>query len=133
MRRRRVTYSDKPASKFAKSIIWGTFSGSIICTILLFAAAFLFTKIGYIPDNMMSTVTVIITCIGVFFGGYIAAKISKQKGLLVGFMVGILIFLIITAISVIVIKQPVTLSVLTKAVIIIVTGAIGGLLGVSQF
>lgn len=133
MSRRRASYSEKTASKFIKSIIWGVVSGSIICTVLLFASAFLFVKIGYIPENVMSTFTIIIACIGVFFGGYIAAKISKEKGLITGMAVGLLLFIIVAVVSASVISEPFTVATLTKSLIFIIAGAIGGFTGVYKF
>lgn len=133
MSRRRASYSEKTASKFVKSIIWGVFLGSVICTALLFASAFLFVKIGYIPENVMSTFTIIIACIGVFFGGYIAAKISKEKGLITGMAVGLLLFIIVAVVSASVISEPFTVATLTKSLIFIIAGAIGGFTGVYKF
>lgn len=132
MRNDKTARYENNISRYIKSIIWGAFFGSIISALLLFAVTAMLTKIGFISENVISVLTLMISCLGVFFGSFIGAKLSKEKGLLVGAFVGIFMFIILLVVSFLIIRETITRLSITKSLIMIITGAIGGIIGVNK-
>ena len=70
MKMNRPTYSKNVASKYLKAIVWGTLLSGIVCAVMLFIAAFILVKAGFVPENAVSVVTMLISCFSVFAGSY---------------------------------------------------------------
>lgn len=132
MRNDKTIRHENNVSRYIKSIIWGTLFGSIISALLLFAVTVFLAKTGFISENVISVLTLMISCLGVFFGSFIGARISKEKGLLIGMFVGLFMFIILLVVSFLIIREPISKLSLTKSLIMIITGAIGGIIGVNK-
>ena len=100
-------------NKSVKAILIGGVSEIIICILLFVLTAFALTKVGYIPDGVIATVTTVLSAASCFFGGLISGRIVKKAGMLVGAASGFLLFFIQLAIS-------------------LMSGTIGGIFGVNK-
>ena len=70
--------------------------------------------------------------IGSFIGSYIAVRISKINGMLYGMACGFVLFVILFIGSLIIAREPLTMMVAIKAILLILVGAIGGIIGVNK-
>ncbi|MGN0517583.1 MAG: TIGR04086 family membrane protein [Acutalibacteraceae bacterium] len=132
MRNDKTLRHENNVSRYIKSIIWGTLFGSIFSALLLFAVTALLAKTGFISENVINVLTLMISCLGVLFGSFVGARISKEKGLLIGMFVGLFMFIILLVVSFLIIREPISKLSLTKSLIMIITGAIGGIIGVNK-
>ena len=118
--------------KCIKPTILGCTIGICINLILLSLCSFLFSKNGNFPLAIVTPITICIVIIGSFFGGYFCAKTSKKDGMLYGLSSGFLIFIIIFFSEFIFINQSISTMVLVKLFSILLSGAIGGIIGVNK-
>lgn len=69
---------------------------------------------------------------GVFCGALYLSAVKKEKGYLNGLTVGIAVFLIVTAVSLVVHKGGLTVNTIFHAILFLISGVIGGILGVNK-
>lgn len=70
--------------------------------------------------------------LGSFAAAYYVSSIIQNKGYLIGTLVGLITFGIVTIISLIVNKNGLTVNTLFHLIIILLSSAIGGILGVNK-
>lgn len=110
--------------------IWGAMLGilSALVSMLVFSAVLLFLNIDRAYATPFATISIAI-------GGFIASRYSSKKigdkGYLVGLIIGIVIFIVITALSIIV-GNSLSLNTLFHFIIILLASIVGGITGVNQ-
>lgn len=129
-----MSKSDKKSvnNTAAKPIIIGTVCGSALCTALLIATSLFILKKGCIPYEILETVMLISTVISSFVSGFIAGKIHHKNGLLFGTAAGFTLFVIIFFGGLIAVGESVSLLTFTRALLMILAGGFGGILGVNS-
>ncbi len=70
--------------------------------------------------------------VGAFFAGLISSKKIRSGGIINGLICAVMLFILIVIISAIVDKQSLTMTSLYHAVIMLLAGAIGGVLGANM-
>ena len=93
------------------------------------AAVILFFELDRGYSIPLATVSI---SLGSFFAAYFVSFKSEQKGYLIGTLIGIVSFASVTAISLIVSKNGLTVNTLFRLIIIVLASAIGGILGVNK-
>lgn len=83
------------------------------------------------PYEYLQYIMLAIDAIGVFFGGYIASRINKSKGLIVGLCVGAVVLLALIASGFTIENSTITIVTLIKAVVILLCSMLGGIKGVN--
>lgn len=119
-----------PAAKILGPLAVGTGLGVAVCAIILLIAAAIMTT-GVLPGTAVTPVALAAVAIGAFIGGLAAARWSRERGLLYGAGVGLLLFLLITIVGIAVMQELSGTMVMLKAVLTIGAGALGGVLGVN--
>ncbi len=110
-----------------KGIIYG-----YVITVPIFIAFALVLTYTKFPEKYISLVVLVTTIVSVVFAGSTSAKGSKDKGWLLGSVVGLLYMLILYFLSSIVFKNfSIDRYILTNSLIGILSGAIGGIIGLS--
>ena len=120
----------KSFEKYLMSIAVGTGIGMLSSAALIFLMA-AFLTIGNIPAAMYSPLTVFILAFGGFFGGFSSAKISQEKGILCGFVSGILFFIFTWIMGILFENFGFGTGALIKVLMIIFSSSFGGILGVN--
>ena len=115
-----------------KSIVLGTAIGGVVCILCLVLFALLFVISKRIPQTMIQPLILVACAVGAFIGGYITVRIIRTKGLLFGILSGLLLFAIVCLVSVIAIRTPFSTYALIKGIIMMLMGAIGGIIGVNK-
>ena len=83
------------------------------------------------PVGVIEYCTLAIDAISVFVGGYIAARINKSKGLVVGTCVGAIVLISVLIIGFSISSSTLTLITLLKTVTFLLFSALGGIKGVN--
>lgn len=104
--------------------------GVIVCAVILLIAAAIMTT-GILPASAVTPVALAAAAIGAFVGGFVAARLSRERGLLYGAGVGLLLFLLITIVGIVASQEFRGTMMLIKAALTIGFGALGGVLGVN--
>lgn len=116
--------------KTIKAIILSAILGTSVISLLLILCALLMS-FGVLPINTASVCSTLSLSIGAFLSGLFAAKSLKKNGMALGAVLGAILFLIFTAISLIASLTAPSLLTLLKGIIMIVSSALGGILGVN--
>lgn len=119
-------------NKSIKGIVIGGVCELITCILLFLITAFLLTKAGYIPDGIISTVTIALSAVSCFIGGFISGRIIRRSGILIGCATGFILFFIQLITSLIVGELSPSVLIFIKAAALILSGAIGGIFGVNK-
>ncbi len=120
----------KALKKYIVSTAIGTGIGIFSSAALIFLMAAALT-VGDIPAMLISPATVFVLAFGGFFSGFSSAKISGEKGLLCGFISGTLFFIIVWVSGALFENLGFGTAALIKALMIMVSGSFGGILGVN--
>lgn len=113
-----------------KSLTIGVILGTAVISLLLIFCALLMSLgvIGIDFANICSTLSI---SIGAFIAGFFTLKKLKKNGLVTGLILGGILFLIFTCISLIATLSAPSLLTLLKGIITVISSAIGGILGVN--
>lgn len=114
-----------------KPLISGLIIGLIV-TIMLFILFALAMSFYILPTNSANIVSSISIAIGVFSGGFSAAKKLGKNGLIIGALCGIALFLLFTIIGMAAFGTAPGTSTLIRLLIFVTSGAIGGIIGVGN-
>lgn len=109
----------------------------ILCTIviiLLMTCLFglILQMMSGIPYGIIDYVVIGIQGIGVLTGAYIAGILAKGKGLILGALIGGVIFLIVLAGGLSIVQNDITILTLIRCVVMIIFGIAGGIAGVNR-
>lgn len=113
-----------------RPVLWGTAFGALICLLLLFVMAAILTAQN-VPQAAVTPMALVAAAIGAFLGGLIAARIAREKGLLIGALTGLLLFVILAIAGFIFVRDAHGSSAILKAAIFLACGAVGGIVGVN--
>ncbi len=103
---------------------------TIIAALILSGLVGLFTGLTSIPESEFVNNGIFV--ISVFFGGLTAARMAGTKGLYYGTAVGIGVVLVIILISAVMLPTPFSwLAIGEKTLYALISGAIGGMVGVA--
>ena len=111
--------------------IKGAILGVIVSVLfmLIFSAVLLIFNLDRAYSAPFATISV---AAGTLVASHYAAKKIGDRGYLVGMLVGIVVFVIITALSMIINKSGFTLNTLFHFIIIMLSGIVGGIMGVNK-
>lgn len=120
------------SSNYINPISIGTLSGLATCSLLLISLAFIFTKSSNPPHSVVDPLTITIAGIGAFVGGYFSSRISKENGMMYGMICAFIMFLFIFISGLISVRESITMSTLIRCILMLISGAVGGIIGVNK-
>ncbi len=103
--------------------------GLLATTVVLLLFSFLMCKKD-VPFMLLNPFSAGLLMLGSFISGYLAARRIRERGMMVGALCGLMIFLLLMLAS-FMNKFDVGLIALLKLIIAVVSGAIGGIIGVN--
>lgn len=115
---------------FIKSLILGIISSVAMIIILLCITTIMLKSASLLPYEYLSYLMLAIDGIAVLFGGYVAGRINKSQGLILGLSNGFIIFVALL-IAGFCISSEVSIITLIKAIVIILFSVIGAVKGVN--
>lgn len=122
--------SDK--KRAAKAVTFGTLCGITITIILMCLTALGILTGGILPDEVLEYAAAAIFAVGAFAGGFVATKINKGAGLVIGVITGGVMFVIVTSVALTKNSEAVTILTLIKLFATITAGGLGGILGLKE-
>jgi putative membrane protein (TIGR04086 family) len=124
--------NENPIFGAVRSIVIGSVAGAALCAALLGAFALAFVSAGHIPQGLISPLVIGISALSAFMAGLITAKISRKRGLAYGALSGLLLFVLFLVSGLIASHEAVSAASGMRLLVMVLSGAIGGLLAVSK-
>lgn len=116
----------------AKAVFIGSASSLLICITFICLMSVVILTSGLLPIAITNIITIILLGIGTFFGGFISSKITGSSGMIVGLITGAVVFLIVTAVGLIMNNDSITILTLIRFFSTLILGGFGGIIGVNQ-
>ncbi|MBQ5840407.1 MAG: TIGR04086 family membrane protein [Clostridia bacterium] len=117
--------------RLIRPLLIGVAVGILVCTLLLLLMAAVIQRVD-VPLGAALPLAVGAAAVGAFAGGLTAALISRQRGLLLGAVSGLVLFLLVLLAGLARYAAVDGSTALLKAVVLMVAGAVGGVLGVNR-
>ena len=125
-------YKENGGFKIFKAVAIGSVIGMIFCSIMMLLLAFVLVKSGQLPLNAVYIILQVIGALSSFLGSYVAVRIYKSMGLLLGVITAFVMFLIVFAVGLSTCVEGVSAMTVTKLVSMLCAGAVGGILSVNK-
>lgn len=120
----------KLIGKFSLSVSVGTGIGILSSAVMIFLMAAALT-VGNVPALIISPVTVIFLAVGSFFGGFSAARLFGEKGIVCGAVSGFIFFAAIWISGAFFDVFGIGTAAFIKGAMILISSALGGITGVN--
>lgn len=119
--------------KFSKPLLISTLCGAALIAILLALVSCVLLWLGQIGTPVTSGAVIVISALSAFFAGIIIGRIARKNGLILGSITGLLLYFLIFIVSVFCGEfQLFTVSAVIRLTVMILAGALGGLLSVNK-
>ena len=133
---RKTTRSKKskeaaPFSVYFKPVGIGIGFAFLTSFILLFILAFVLAKKD-LARSIIFPYTFLVLGISSFLSGYIASRILKKNGLILGVCCGVSYYFILLLCTIIFNQSPLSMLSLIKFAVLCITAGLGGMIGVNQ-
>lgn len=122
--------SSAMVKRFLRPVIIGAVVGALCCTLLLAVMAAIVASQD-IPKAAITPMAIVAAAAGAFFGGFAAARIAREKGLLIGGACGLLLFILVALAGFAFLKEIRGAYILVKLAVMLVLAALGGVIGVN--
>ena len=119
-------------AKTAKAVVIGVSAALATVLLLLCVISGVMLMLPTIPKAALPYVMLAADAVGVLIGGYIAAAISGSKGLVMGLICGIIVFLIQLAIGLLTVNAEIGVMTFARFGTAAVCGMLGGIKGVNR-
>ena len=116
---------------YIKPILIGSIISIFSAGVLLFIFALVMTKVD-LPFSLVTPISIVILGFSTLIGSFIGAKSFGRKGFFVGLCVSLLVFLTLLLINLSLQPQGFGSVALIKASTVLITGIVGGVLGVNK-
>lgn len=119
------------SGKALKAIIIGSIVGSAVSVFAIILASTIIVKLGMVPYEVIVPIVIAAIVIGAFIGGYITARINKTSGMAMGAVCATVMFVLCLGTGT-ASGGVLGITVLLRLLLMIVSGAVGGILGVNK-
>lgn len=123
---------DDAINKVIKGVFIGTLFGTFISIVLLIIFSVLFIKMKSIPSLAIEPISMAICAISAFLSSYISARIIRENGMIYGIISGFVMFMLMFFSWLIFNREAITTLILVKITLMLLMGAIGGIIGVNK-
>lgn len=104
--------------------------GLLVCTLILMLFS-LIISVKDVPEFVIRIMSVVAVSISAFVAGYVAAKLIKSKGMLVGLLNGAILFMLFYLTNLFLIKTEDFSALPIKVAIVLLSAGLGGVLAVN--
>lgn len=118
--------------RMLRGVLIGAGISAALCAVLMCIAALILNMVSGMPYGVLSYITLGLQGISVLIGSYIAAAITRSRGLITGLIIGALIFILLTILGFCAKNNSVGIMTLLRAVVLLLLGALGGIRGVNK-
>lgn len=117
--------------KYFKIIITSIIIGTLAVVSVFLLSAFLLSQFN-IPASLVPLISTLAGIIGSFTASFVAAKILRKNGMLIGLFCGLMICIFIFIAGMAFFELSLGMIVFTKFIAIIIAAIIGGIFGVNR-
>lgn len=117
--------------RLIKAVVFGVTAGLAVSLLVLLITAAVIVKSGRVPYPALVPAAIAAACIGAFSGGYTTARINRSFGLATGAFCGVIMYPVLLALGAAFGGSFDPLSLL-RLLLMTVSGAVGGVLGVNK-
>lgn len=128
----RNSRSNSRVAKAMVSVSIGVLVSAIILSILIVIVSVALSQSGYVPIHIISQIVVVLSGLASFFAGFTAAKCAKCQGLMYGALSGFVLFVIVALASMLILGEPFTTISLLRALLYVIAGSLGGVVGINK-
>lgn len=128
----KINMSENTTSKSVKALIIGSVINALMIIITTVMLSLFLVVAGNLFENAAGYMMLVPLAIGGYVGGFTSARINKSNGLLIGVISGLIVFIIMLIAGFSSGIADFTYMLLLKALVIIMTAAIGGVKGVNK-
>ena len=128
----RSVFKMKPDKRAVRAVIFGVLSGSLLAILLMLAAAFLLSLGKTYPVQSLGYMSLAFLGAGGFFGGLVSSLINGRRGIAVGAVTGLIIFIIATVSGAENFADGFTLFTVYKLAAAVLPAMLGGIVGVNR-
>lgn len=115
----------------AVSMVTSLVCGVAVTVLCLLAFSFVMTRFDT-SDGIVSAMSSVALCVGSYFASFLVARRHRKNGLVTGILCGVIVFAVTFLVGVIFMKVSLSMGIFPKAVMLLVCGAIGGIIGVNS-
>lgn len=115
-----------------RAVILGGLFGGVVLILMLFLSAFFVLKMKSLSQTAVFAAAIISSCVSAFLSGFIASRILKSRGMVVGALSAMLLFIIVLLTGTIFSSDSINLDTLMRFVAMLLSGSFGGVLGVNR-
>ncbi len=128
----KTTIAQSGVSLYIKALIFGTITGCLSILLLMCILSLLLLITGVLPYDYLVWISLFISSIGVFISGYVSASITKEKGLFIGSLSGLIIFIIVFFSGMFISTETISFVTIIRLVVYMLIGALGGVKAVNK-
>ncbi|WP_353892628.1 TIGR04086 family membrane protein [Proteinivorax hydrogeniformans] len=126
-RRRRYSVKQHPSGK---SFAYGLFSSIMISVVVLLLWSIIMS-LTTVSDATIRVVVIITIIVSIFAGGFVSAKMTRQKGWIIGGFVGVIYLVILLFMGSAVSAPDLSLTAPINLIFGFIVGAIGGVMALN--
>ncbi len=115
-----------------KAVLFGSLISLVFTIILLCILTVVELTSGLMSSEIVNIAAMAMLAAGTFFGGLIAARITKEGGMITGLITGAAVFFLVTIAALIHSSESISIITLIRFICEIITGAAGGIIGVNK-
>ena len=116
----------------ARAVIFGGLFGGVMLILMLFLSSFFVLKMKSLSQTAVFAAAIISSCISAFLAGFLASRILKARGIIVGALSALLLFIIVLLTGTIISSDSINLDTLMRFAAMLLSGSFGGILGVNR-
>lgn len=111
--------------------IGGLCGGAALIAMLLLSALFTL-KMRSLSQTAVFAAAIISLCVSAFLGGFISARILKERGMAAGALSALILFILVLIAGTIFSSDSINFDTLMRFAAMLLSGAFGGILGVNK-
>ena len=116
----------------ARAVIFVGLFGGVMLILMLFLSSFFVLKMKSLSQTAVFAAAIISSCISAFLAGFLASRILKARGIIVGALSALLLFIIVLLAGTIISSDSINLDTLMRFAAMLLSGSFGGILGVNR-
>lgn len=118
--------------KKAKHILVSVLIMFAIMTLLTFLTSVIIAKTGMLPRRFAPTLITLLSSLSVFLGAFLISSRVKAQGIFYGFTAAAAFVVLLILFSLAFYQNTITVSSIGKIIAILLSGSLGGILGVNR-
>ncbi len=105
---------------------------TVVSALLLLLLSLIIAKTASLPKNLLPVLTTAVGCISILTGAFFASVYLREKGIIFGLISSVIYLCVVLLAASLLFQRELSLAGIGKGVAFLVSGALGGILGVNR-